>query len=56
MIGRLAILVAPQILGSLADQTGIRTAYGLIVIILALEIAMTVAAYRLIGRYNSATD
>lgn len=36
----IAILVAPQLLGSIADQTGIRTAYALIIVMALIMLAL----------------
>lgn len=43
----LAILIAPQLLGSLADQTGIQAAYGLVFGLFALAAGVVTAARRL---------
>jgi fucose permease len=48
----LAILLAPQILGTTADQTSIQTAYALIFGIFCLAVGVTVFANRLAARHN----
>ncbi|MBX2996920.1 MAG: MFS transporter [Caldilineaceae bacterium] len=45
-----AIFLAPQILGALADQVGIQWAYGVVPILLAAAIAITLMARRAIHR------
>lgn len=42
-----AILIAPQVLGSVADQTGIQTAFGLVFGLFVLATATTIIAQRL---------
>jgi MFS family permease len=42
----LAILLAPQILGTVADQTGIQTAYGLVFVLFVLAMIIVTAARR----------
>lgn len=41
-----AILIAPQILGAVADRSSIRTAYSIVMILLILAVIMTIVAYR----------
>jgi MFS family permease len=41
-----AILITPQVLGTLADQTGIKGAYGVVAVFLVLALAATVSARR----------
>lgn len=41
-----AILIAPQILGTIADQTSIRSAYTLVIVLLILAVGMTSVANR----------
>ncbi|MBN1680796.1 MAG: MFS transporter [Anaerolineae bacterium] len=48
----LAILIAPQILGTVADQTGIQDAYGLVGVLLLLTAATSAFANRRAARHN----
>lgn len=45
-----AIFLAPQILGALADQVGIQSAYGVVMILLVAAITITLVARRAIRR------
>lgn len=42
-----AILIAPQILGAIADQTSIRTAYGMVMVLLVIVLGVVLVANRL---------
>ncbi|NDJ76779.1 MAG: MFS transporter [Chloroflexi bacterium] len=48
----MAILLAPQTLGTVADQTGIETAYGLVPVILVVAAGVVLLANRLATSHN----
>ena len=50
----LSILTAPQALGWTADQTSIRTAYGIVFVLLLVAMGATAFANRLVTRQNGA--
>jgi hypothetical protein len=48
-----AILIAPQILGSVGDQVGIESAYGMVGLMVLIALLVTVTANRLAARERS---
>jgi fucose permease len=51
-----AILIAPQILGSVGDQVGIENAYGIVALLVLIALLVTISANRLAMRERSLVE
>jgi fucose permease len=56
MASGLAILIAPQVLGSVGDQVGIENAYGIVALLALVALLVTITANRLARRERSLVE